>query len=62
MKPERRYLPSLAKQAAPSGADTELIQQVLDAIHDLNGKVQFVYEQLAVVAAAVPIAIETMED
>lgn len=61
MKPKRRYLPSLAKQAT-AGTDTELMQQVLDAIHDLNGKVQFVYEQLAVVAAAVPIAIETMED
>lgn len=60
MKPERRYLPSLAKQATE--VSPELIQQLLDAAHDLNGKVQFVYEQLAIVAAAVPIAIEPMED
>lgn len=56
MKPERRYLPTLSQQA-PSEE-----QLVLDAIHDLNGKIQFIYEQLAIVAAAVPVSIEPMED
>jgi len=56
MKPERRYLPSIPQQA-PSEE-----QLVLDALHDLNGKIQFLYEQLAIVAAAVPISIEPMED
>lgn len=56
MKPERRYLPTLPQQApAPD-------QQVLDAIHDLNGKIQFLYEQLVIVAAAVPVSIDSLED
>lgn len=56
MKPERRYLPVLPQQAPAEE------QQMLDAIHDLNGKIQFVYEQLVLVAAAVPISVEPMED
>ena len=56
MKPKRRYLPTLPQQAPTEE------QLLLDALHDLNGKIQFVYEQLAIVAAAVPVSIEPMED
>lgn len=56
MKPERRYLPLLPQQAPVEE------QLVVDAIHDLNGKVQFVYEQLAIVAAATAVPIESLED
>lgn len=56
MKPERRYLPALPQQAP-------LEEQLLvDALHDLNGKIQFVYEQLALVAVATAVPIETLED
>ena len=60
MKPQRRYLPSLQPDALPE--DTPTTQQLIDSVHDLNGIIRFVYEQLAVVAAATATTIQTLED
>lgn len=43
-------------------ADPQIVQQLLDAVHELNGRIQFLQDQLSVVAAAVPVTIDTLTD
>lgn len=39
-----------------------LVQQLLDAAHELNARIYFLQEQLAVVATAAGATIEQLED
>lgn len=61
MIPKRRYLPQLPTQLA-NEQQAVANQLLVDAIHDLNGKIQFVYEQLELLAASSAFTIEPMED
>lgn len=39
-----------------------LVQQLLDAAHELNARIYFLQEQLAVVSTAAGVPIEQLED
>lgn len=41
---------------------TRLIQQLADAVHELNARIYFLQEQLAIVATDAGSTIETLED
>ena len=52
----------VSTQLAASEVSVDLANTLLSAIHELNGRIKFLEEQLAVVAAAVPVVIDTLAD
>lgn len=42
--------------------DLETVNTLLAAVHELNGRIKFLEEQLALVAAAVSVPIDTLAD
>lgn len=61
VKPAPRTLVSTPVQLVAK-SDDALVQQLLDAVHELNGRIHFLQDQLALVAAAVPVTIDTLAD
>ena len=55
-------LPITAPQLDSLDEARQLVQQLLDAAHELNARIYFLQEQLAVVATAAGAPIEQLED
>lgn len=55
-------LPQTAPQLDNLEDARRLVQQLLDAAHELNARIYFLHEQLAVVATAAGAPIEQLED
>ena len=55
-------LPQTAPQLDNLEDARRLVQQLLDAAHELNARIYFLQEQLAVVATAAGAPIEQLED
>ena len=58
---ERRYV-RIAQQLGSADDVLATLQQHVDAIHELNARIYFLQEQLAVVASATATPIYTLED
>lgn len=55
-------LPQAAPQLDSLEDARRLVQQLIDAAHELNARIYFLQEQLAVVATAASAPIEQLED
>lgn len=55
-------LPITAPQLDSLDEARQLVQRLLDAAHELNARIYFLQEQLAVVATAAGATIEQLED
>ena len=55
-------LPQTAPQLDSLEDARRLVQQLLDAAHELNARIYFLQEQLAVVATAAGVPVAQLED